>query len=634
MKLLIKALCRARREFSLVIWTLITLVGLTLASKMETLAIGVLSDSGADFFQIFSIRSEGQREVVTLQHIQEQWDALDPDGHGVTRARVESYVHSLNRDRAGCLDRWIFYIKSRLQLDSHLGRFVALLLVVACIKAIFLFFSRYFSRLLGIKVSRDLREQYFEHLQRLPMQFHQQHTIGGLASRVASDSHQISSSINSMITNYVHAPFTILTTLVFCFAISWQLSLVIFVGFPLVILPIIFLTQKVKKVMRQLQRNQEAFTSLLVDFLAGIQTVKVFAMEAFSIKKYREQNNQMATLEGKTAKYDLLTRPILHTITTFCLAAVVIFGLHILKMRVSELVVFIVLLYQFYEPVKKFAEENANIQKGVVAAERMEEVLELRPKQDKAPKEVQIKAFKRGIEFQSICFRYDKKWVLRDLSFHIKKGETIALVGSTGAGKSTIVQLLPRLYEWQKGDVSIDGTSIQRYTHRSLRELIAFVPQRPFLFRDTISANIAYGRSIPLREVMAAARQAHADEFIEKLPKAYEEMLDETGSNLSGGQQQRLAIARALAKRAPILVLDEATSALDAISEKQIKLAIAELRGQVTQILIAHRLSTIENADRIVYIEKGKVMAQGTRAFLFDFCPPFKKMWDTHFEVS
>jgi ABC-type multidrug transport system fused ATPase/permease subunit len=399
---------------------------------------------------------------------------------------------------------------------------------------------------------------------------------------------------------------------------------------------VIFLTKQVKRITRQIQKNQETFTSVLLDFIAGIQTVKVFAMEAFSLRKYKEQNDQMAVLESKSAKYGLLTRPLLHLIATGCLAVVVLFGLYTLHMTVGQLLMFCGLLHLFYEPVKKFAEENANIQKGVVAAERMFEVLHLKPQIQDHDGAICLSGFKNIIEFDKVWFKYRDDWVIKDLSFTVKKGEIIALVGSTGSGKSTIVQLLPRLYEVQKGEIRIDGVPISALTQKSLREQIAFVPQRPFLFFDTVAENIAFGRSFSREEITDAALKAYAHEFIVDLPKQYDTLLAEMGKTLSGGQQQRLAIARALVKKAPILIMDEATSSLDAISENRIKQALRELQGEVTQILIAHRLSTIEHADKIIFLDRGRKLAEGSIDQLLSTCPAFRYLWESyrHTEVD
>lgn len=566
--------------------TFLTLFALTIASTLEMCALGVLS-------------SLGQAVV------------------GVT---VEKEVNPLN---------WLIQeVKQQFHLIDNINALVTILVCVAVFKAIWLFASRYTTQILSIRVSRDLRQQYFEHIQSLPMSFYQQHNIGGLSSRVVGDAGQIATSINSWMTNYLQTPFTILTNLSLCFFLSWELSIVIFFGVPLIILPIVFLAKRVKRVSRQLQTNQERFASVLIDFLAGIQTVKIFAMEAFSLKKYKEQNDRMAVLESKTAKYGLLTRPILHAVTTLCLASIVLFGLYTLGMTISQLIVFCGLLHLIYEPVKKFADENANIQRGVVAAERMFEVLSLRSQIEDKPGAVDLAQFNSSIEFDRVWFRYEGEWVLKDVSFTVQKGETVAIVGPTGAGKSTIVQLMPRLYDVQKGEIRVDGKPLSAYTQKSLRESIGFVSQRPFLFYDTVISNIAYGRSFSREEIESAAKRAHADEFIVRLPLKYDSLLAEAGKGLSGGQQQRLAIARALVKNAPILILDEATSALDAISENRIKKAIAELHGEVTQIIIAHRLATIEHADKIIYLDRGEKIAEGTKDQLLQTCAEFKQMWE------
>ena len=263
----------------------------------------------------------------------------------------------------------------------------------------------------------------------------------------------------------------------------------------------------------------------------------------------------------------------------------------------------------------------------------MYEVLGLKPNIVDGDGALNLEGLKKEIEFKNVSFKYENDWVLKDVSFTIKKGETIAIVGPTGSGKSTIVQLLPRLFDIQKGSIKIDGQSIKEYTQKSLKENMAFVPQKPFLFYDTVLENIAFGRGFSHEKIIEAAKKAHAHEFIVDLPNQYYSQVAERGKNLSGGQQQRLAIARALVKDSPILIMDEATSALDAVSENKIKEAIKGLHSDVTQIIIAHRLSTIDHADKIIYLEKGRVLAFGTKADLLENCPEFKYMWD-HYHRS
>lgn len=630
MKLLLQAALRSTKHLSLAVFTLLSLWSLVIANQCEIFSVGFMMNTGADFFTLFTPEGKKVRSKISMKDIEQTFDKIDQDQDGqITRREASQYL--ARRSDKNPLN-WIMHqLAVRFNVDENFSLLIILLVGVAVFKAITLFFARYMTQLLSIRVTRDLRQQYFEHIQSLPLGFYQRQNLGSLSARVVGDAGQISSSLNSCLTNYLQTPLTIVTNLLACIYLSWQLSLIIFLGLPLIIFPVIFLTKRVKRISRQLQKNQETFSSVLLDFLAGIQTVKIFCMEGFSLRKYKEQNDQMASLESKSAKYALLTRPLLHTIATSCLAIVVLVGLYSFRMTVAELLVFCGSLHLFYEPVKKFAEENANIQKGIVAAERMFEVLHLKPQIQDVHGAKELKEFNHSIEFDRVWFKYGESWVLKDFSFEVKKGEVVALVGATGAGKSTLVQLLPRLYEVQKGQIRIDGTPIDELTQSSLREQIAFVPQKPFLFFDTVAENIAFGRNFQLQEIEEAAKRAYADEFIQHLPQGYQTLLAEMGKSLSGGQQQRLAIARALVKKAPILVLDEATSALDAVSEDKIKQAIAALQGSVTQILIAHRLSTIEHADRILYLEDGQKLAEGTLEEMLQICPPFKMLWDTYY---
>lgn len=586
MNLLLKIALKNRKQLFLVIFTIISMCCLTFASQLEILTIGIVTQ------------------------------------------KVPVQVQESTQQQQGVVDKAVALINNVIDIENNVIYLAVLVIVVGLFKAIALFSYRFTTKLIAIRVSRDLRQEYFEHMQALPMNFYQQHNIGSLSSRVVTDAVSIAEGINATLINYLQTPFTILTTLILCFYTSWKLSLIIFFGFPLIMLPIVFLARKVKRIAKQLQKNQETFSSVLIEFLAGIQTVKIFAMEEFSLKKYREQNNRMAMLQQKSARYDLSSRPIVHTIAMFFLATVMLSGLYLLKMNVSEILVYCGFIYIFYEPVKKFAEENCTIQRGAAAAERMQEVMSLNPQIQDQKGALTLSTFQDSIEFDQVWFRYNDEWVLRNLSFTVKKGQTVAITGPTGAGKSTIVQLLPRLYDVEKGEVRIDGKPLQTYSQKSLREAITFVPQKPFLFLDTVAENIAFGRPFSREQISRAARQAHAEEFIVRLPQGYDTELSEAGKNLSVGQQQRLAIARALLKDASILVMDEATSSLDAISENHIKTAIQQLHGQVTQIIIAHRLSTIEDADKIIYLEQGEKVAEGSKDELLNTCAGFRLMWE------
>lgn len=630
MRLLLRAAFLNKKHFTLLFITVIAMFMLTLASQMEMFSLGIIARAGPDVFTLFGNENDGKLEAVknlTLSDVEKKWDRVvdSPDGV-LTQQAANLYI--AERGGTSIVQKIASFLDEKLHIHTNLTRLAFILVFVALFKAIALFSHRYFTQLVAIRVSRDLRLNYFEHIQSLPMSFYHDYDIGSLSARVSGDAGIVAQAINSMLINYMQTPFAVLSTLFACFYISWKLSSLIFIGFPVIVIPIIWIAKKIKKISKEMQRNQEGFASVILDFLSGIMTVKIFSMEDFSLKKYREQNNIMARLEEKSARYGNAARPLLHTVSSVFFALVILSGLYLFRLGPAELLVFCGLLYVFYEPVKKFAEENNNIFRGVAAAERMYEVLDIQPAMVDDPDAEEMQNLEHEIEFKNVSFRYRHDWVLKNLSFKVKKGETVALVGPTGAGKSTIAKLLPRLYDIQEGDILIDGKSLKKYTQRSLRENIAFVPQKPFLFFDTIKENICFGRAFTDEEIQAAAKNAHAEEFIVRMPGQYQCKLEEAGKNLSGGQQQRLAIARALVKKAPILVMDEATSSLDAVSEEKIKDAITDLHGKLTQILIAHRFSTIEHADRIIYLERGKKVAEGTREELLKTCPNFRRMWE------
>lgn len=631
MNILLKIALQSRQYLFIFVIMLLLICLQTLASQLEVFSLGIITKNGPGFFELFGTPSPDSgnvRDIVTQEHLLHQWKEIDPLHTGeITLPQANAY---LNEKKGGdIIASGISLINQYIPISGNLTNLALFMVFVALFKAVTLFSHRFTTRVMAIRISRDLRLRYFAHLQTLPMSFFSQHSSGALSSRVVGDAALIAESINACLVNYIQTPFTVITTLTLCFFTSWKLSLIIFFGFPLIVIPIIILAKRVKRISKQIQQNQDRFATVIIDFLSGVQTVKVFAMESFSMEKYREFNERMAHLEQRSAKYDLASRPIIHSIGMFFLATALIYGIYVLQMSASEVFFYCGLLYIFYEPIKKFAEENSHIQRGIAAAERMHEVLDISPQIADSPAAIQLLEFKDRIEFDNVWFRYGDNWVLKGLNLTIRKGESIAIVGPTGAGKSTIAQLLPRLYDIQEGEIRIDGKSLACFTQKSLRENIAFVPQKPFLFLDTISKNIGFGRNFSQEKIEEAAKKAHADEFIVKFANNYQTQLDETGKNLSGGQQQRLAIARALVKEAPILIMDEATSSLDPVSENRIQTAISELEDNVTLIIIAHRLSTIEDVDRIVYIEEGEKIAEGTKDELLVSCPGFKLMWDT-----
>ncbi len=616
------------------LFTLIFALGLTIASQLELFALGVAANKGPDFFELFSPKDQKKSTSISYNQLIDTWEEIDEGKKGaITQDDVSAYLERTKKN--GLISKGTALIQKLIPVHRHIWALVLFIIFTSVLKAVTLFTYRYGTKLFSIYICRDLRQKYFEHIQSLPMSFYHEHNIGALSSRTVNDAYIISDGVHSALVNYIQTPFAVLSTLLLCFAISWQLSCIVFFGLPFLVYPIIFIARRIKGLSKQIQKKQEAFSSVLVEFLTGIQTIKLYAMENFSLKKYQEHNNAMAQLEIRNARYDVGSRPVLHTIGMLFLITALLLGLWGLKLQLPEVLLFCGLLVVVYEPIKKFAEENGRIQRGVAACERLYDVLDLHPSiQDDKNAKTEI-PFERELASNAVFFGYGKEQsVLIDVSFNVTKGEMVAIVGPTGGGKSTIVNLFTRLFEVDQGSITIDGIPIQQFTQKALRDFFAVVPQRPFIFHDTVRENICYGRSFSDEAIFKAARQAHAEDFILALPSGYSTFLAEGGKSLSGGQQQRLAIARALIKQSPILVLDEATSALDPASELQIKLALKELKGTVTQIIIAHRLSTIEDADRIIVIDEGKKVGDGTKEELLASCHTFQKIWRPTLEVG
>ncbi|QVE48925.1 ABC transporter ATP-binding protein [Chlamydia crocodili] len=631
MKLLLKAVLRHKKHLTLLGFSLLAILGLTISSQAEIFSLGIIAKTGPDAFVLFA-RKENNRLLKAPQLSQEQilerWSDISPNSDTITSAQAQAYISRYGRGTTSITSRLSRLISQHIDL-SHFGSLALFLVVVAIFKAVTLFFQRFLSQVVAIRVSCDLRRDYFKALQRLPMTFFHTHDMGNLSSRVVTDSTSIAQAVNSLMVNYVQAPITLTLALAVCLSISWKFSLLVSVAFPVLILPIVIIARKIKALAKRIQKNQDKFSSVLLDFLAGIVTVKVFRTESFAFKKYCDQNNQIANLEEKSAVYGLLPRPLLHTIASLFFAFVVIIGLYKFNIPPEELIVFCGLLYLIYDPVKKFGDENTTIMKGCAAAERFYEVLSHPDLHHESEDSQEFLGLTRSIEFRDVSFSYDnEKAVLKELNFTINKGEAIGIVGPTGSGKTTISKLLPRLYEIAQGEILLDGISIKDYSKSSLRNHIGCVLQNPFLFYDTIWNNLTCGKDIPEDDVIHALKQAYAYEFVQKMPQGVHSLLEESGKNLSGGQQQRLTIARALLKNASILILDEATSSLDAISENYIKEIIGQLKGQCTQIIIAHKLSTLEYVDRVIYLEQGKKVAEGIKDELLSSCPAFLKMWE------
>jgi ABC-type multidrug transport system fused ATPase/permease subunit len=606
----------------------------TLFTQLEMLSLGIIAKKGPDVFELFGKEAKGtlvSTKSITLDQMEQRFLEIDTNKDGsIDPKKVETFL--AQKKREGVVDQVLDFLRKKLPIEKHVSILIIALLSVSFLKALTLFLYRFSIRCFSIEISKNVRELYFAHLQELPMSFFQKHNIGALSSRAVSDGYMIADGINSALVNYIQTPFAFLSTVAVCFAISWKLSCLIFFGIPFFIVPILFIAKRIRKLAKQLQKKQESFSSVLVEYLSGVQTIKLYGLEAFSLKKYQEQNDAMASLEIRTARYDNSSRPILHAIGMLCIACVLLVGLWVLKLPLYEILFYCGLLNAVYEPIKKFAEENGRIQRGLSAADRLFEVLDHPVAEKKTEELITQFPFEKEISFQNVSFSYedDPRPVLSELTLTIPKGKTVALLGATGSGKSTIISLLTRLFDPTSGQIFIDKNPLNSIHIQEVRDFFAVVPQRTFLIHDTVRENIRFGRNFTDQEILAAAKLAHADEFIQDLPQKYDTLLLEAGKSLSGGQQQRLAIARALIKKTPVLILDEATSALDPVSEQLIKNTLFSLKGKTTQLIIAHRLSTIEDADLIIVLHQGKKVGEGTKEELLQNCPHFQQLWKAY----
>ncbi len=598
----------------------------TLASQAEMLSVRLLNPQSVDAFELFN-QNRGKDQHLSHREIERNWQRIDPSGQGyITREGATRYLAE-QREKTNTSP--LVRLRGYLHLERGFSRLIALLLGIGLFKVLSGCFLNYMTGLIQLKLCRDLSQSTFDHLQSLPMRYHQEHPLGEMVTRISQDASMAASAVNSLLFNYWQTPILVISSLVYLYWMSPGLFLVVFIELPILALFIFLIMRRFKALSFQTLHQKEEGTSLLVDLLSGIQSIKLFAVEQFASQRFERVNAHLTRLELRELRYRLFLRPVVHFACSIFFVGVIFWGVQVAQIEWGDLIGYCGLIYLIYEQVKKIAEQNALIQRGAVAADRLLKVFHAHSEIRDAPNAITMPLFGERIEFAGVWFRYRKEgpWVLRDLSFTVRKGGFCAIVGPTGAGKSSLIKLLARLYDVDKGKVSLDGLELCQLTQVSLRNQIAYVPQHPFFLRGTIAENIAFGREIDLKEIIFACEKARAHQFIKDLPAGYDEMLAEGGKNFSGGQLQRLAIARALARRAPILILDEATSALDALTEAQIRQTLGELRGQLTLIVIAHRLSTIEDADEILYLDGGELMARGKQRDLMHTCAPFHKMW-------
>jgi len=513
------------------------------------------------------------------------------------------------------------------------------ILTVFFIKNIFLYIKNILLRIVELKLVKEIRDRLYIHIQTLSLgYFNRQHT-GSITSIVMNDVEQLQTALAVVFQRLFVEPINILTFVALLFIISWKLALIAIIIIPLAGIAIFSIGRSIRRKSRRTQAKIAEIMQILTETLASIRIVKAFVNEKEEVKNFTRESKHYFKLLLKRARLDLIAGP---TTETFGVIIGVVLlwygGMEVLAQKgvsAEDFIRFIIILFSILGPIKQLSNVNLKIQIGAASAERIFGLLDTPPEIVEDPDPIELDVFNNAIEFDQIHFEYSDadERVLDEVSFTIKKGEIVALVGPSGSGKSTIADLIPRFFDVSKGALRIDGKNVRKISFSSLRGSMGIVTQEVILFNDTIRKNIAYGQSDVTEEaIQKAAKAANALEFIEQSPDGFDTLIGERGVNLSGGQKQRLAIARALLKNPPILILDEATSALDTESEKMVQKAIEVLMKDRTVLVIAHRLSTVQNADKIVVLDKGKILEVGSHNELYEKGGLYRRLYDIQFD--
>lgn len=501
------------------------------------------------------------------------------------------------------------------------------------LRAITGFLNSYYVQYAGVRILESIRLDYFGKLQLLPLSFIQSRQTGDLISRGLADTAQLQFTLTLMANDGVKQPMALLGALGF---LVWQafategvpLVLVCLAVVPLTVLPVRYVGKKILKRAEQMQAQLGDITSHFAENLSAAREVRAFGLEKRETERFAVATRGLVIAQMKIVKYAQALTPSIEVLSAVGIGATLVFA-HRAGVKLETFISIITALYLCYEPIKKIGALNSEVNRGAASLDRLEVVLH-EPVSIADPTDPKPVDRLRGtIAFDNVSFSYGENAALRQVKVRIPAGTVCALVGPSGAGKSTFANLVPRFYETASGHVTIDGVDVRAMRLADLRRNIALVSQEPVLFNDTIFNNLALGREGASRdEIMAAAREAHADDFIRQLPAGYDTVVGERGALLSGGQKQRVAIARAFLRRAPILILDEATNALDADSEAAVQDALRKLVAGKTVLIIAHRFSTIRDASMILVFDQGEITAQGTHAELYAGNALYKSLYD------
>ena len=491
-----------------------------------------------------------------------------------------------------------------------------LILALFAFRGLMNFGQSYFNDYVGLRIINDVRNALNRHFQSLSVSFFYKHPTGTLIARVNSDVQLLRYAITDAVASFMKDAVSLTALVVVAFLKDWVLATMAFVVFPASVLPVMRLSRRIKRFTRRGQIRTGTLTALLQESIQGNRIVKAFSMEGYEDQRFKEENWRLFKQSLRASRIKAVVAPSMEMLASFGIVGVVWYGgwsVNAGGRTQGEFMAFMAAMFLMYGPFKGLARTYTAVHQGLAGAERVFEILDEAPEIHDKPDAQVARPFSQSIEFHNVSFGYKETPVLKGVNLKIEAGQMVALVGMSGVGKSTLVDLIPRFYDVREGRVTVDGIDVRDLTVSSLRGQIGMVTQHTFLFNDSIRNNIAYGEpGRRMDDIIAAATAANAHDFISALPNGYDSVIGEMGMQLSGGQRQRLAIARALLKNAPILILDEATSSLDAESERAVQDALENLIAMRTTIVIAHRLSTIRKADRIVVMVDGTIAEEGT----------------------
>ena len=524
------------------------------------------------------------------------------------------------------------------QADHGFLKLMAVLVVLfILVRGITNYVASYCLAWVSGKVVMTLRRNIFQHLMYMPVNYFDQNPVGRSLSRVTYDTEMVANSSSHVLVTIVREGVYLISLFVVMIYTSWQLSVVLFVLAPIIGALIAIVSRRFRQLSRNIQSSMGDLTVTTEQMLKGHKEVLSFGGQQVEKERFERVSNDMRLKGMKVISADGISDGLVQLIASFALSAVLylstVKGLDIEDLTAGSFTVVFSSMMAMLRPLKSLTNVNSQFQRGMAACQTLFEFLDLPTEEDKG--KVEIERAKGNVEFKNVSFTYEgkEKPALNQVSFSIPKGKTVALVGRSGSGKSTIANLLTRFYNIDSGEILLDGVNVQDYTLANLREQCSIVSQQVHLFNDTIANNIAYAATdkFSREEIIQAAKAAHAMEFIEKLDDGLDTVIGENGASLSGGQRQRLAIARALLRNSPVLVLDEATSALDTESERAIQSALAELQKDKTVLVIAHRLSTIEKADEILVVDQGKIVERGSHSELMALDGAYKQLYKLQF---